>query len=348
MKVPARLPRLAGLQATLALLACLFSAVAVSAETRPMFAAPDLEPFTGVLPDGRFRFALRVLHDQPARGTFPGLAAGTFVTSVQINNDAEIRVTEGQTEMVSLLTAVAPGDTVFIDTVPAGSGAPRRLTLRLPSLAQMRAIEAEARKARLLAEQADLAARSHAAGDPFGDSYWGVRLRNLALGNFETLHHLLAEQKELEGAVIGGVFGERLALVADIIQIVNLLESALKPYSGGLSAYGITRVAMLGDCGDEVVVLTQDTQMWTDYRDGFGNLKGRSSATTRSREAAIPASMEGITRATGTLSLGLVADWQMPEIVARMSCDDPWRQQLELNIPFFFAGRGPVTRGIPR
>ncbi|WP_425079872.1 hypothetical protein [Ruegeria denitrificans] len=151
----------------------------------PLIPEGGLRPHSGFLPDGTFGFALELTEDIPADGDRPGLPVGTFVLHVERQRDGSGEGGQGQAQMQALLSDLQPGDVAHL-VVLFPDGTRDRLTVIQPSLADLAAEE----RGRRLEAELRLYEASRVAGDPFGDSYWGVRLRNIALGNFELTHAL--------------------------------------------------------------------------------------------------------------------------------------------------------------
>jgi hypothetical protein len=116
----------------------LMIAPSVEAQRASLFSTEDFAHYTGVLPNGKFRFALEVLEGAPASEGFPGIPKGAFIIRVQVNFDSGIVLTEGQPEMVELLTNIGPGDFAIVDVMEASSGQVERVTVDIPLTQQQR------------------------------------------------------------------------------------------------------------------------------------------------------------------------------------------------------------------
>ncbi len=107
-----------------------------TAQTANIFSADDLAPYTGVLPNGNFRFALEVLDTSPATEGFPGITKGDFIIRVQVNSKTGIVLTEGQPEMIEILKNIGPGEFAIIDVMEKSSGEVERISVDIPPTLQ--------------------------------------------------------------------------------------------------------------------------------------------------------------------------------------------------------------------
>lgn len=114
------------------------ASVATAQAVQP-FTKEKFVKFTGVLPNGEFRFAVEVLEDIPASESFSGIPKGAFITNIRVNFPKSSFVTEGPPEMIELLVNLAPGSTAIISFVEAETGTASRISFEYQYTAQQRA-----------------------------------------------------------------------------------------------------------------------------------------------------------------------------------------------------------------
>lgn len=103
------------------------------------FTEKQFEQFTGILPNGEFRFAVEVLEAVPASANFPGIPKGAFITNILFSGPDILFVTEGQPEMIELLVNLAPGSRVIIGFIEAKTGTASRVEFKYQYTEQQRA-----------------------------------------------------------------------------------------------------------------------------------------------------------------------------------------------------------------
>ena len=314
-------------------------------ETRA-FEEADFELFTGILPNGEFGFALEVIEATGGIEGQPAFAPGTFVTRVQVNRPEEGLATQGQQEMLDLLASIGPGDTAFIEIVEPDGAVPDRITFALMSEQERRARARAAVREQLLLDQAGLANESRRAGDPYGESYWGTRLRHMELGNFEMLRALIDAEAEGMEDFLEQFTGEGMGFLPRVVGTLMRLEGRAKPYAGLIAGYAIARASILGSCGEPMRELTQTTEVWTEYRNGFGTTTGTSSSTFSTKAVAVPERFASVVMASGDVENNFLETLNLSPVLRALSCEDPRRTRLEENMLAFYLGRSPASRGL--
>ncbi len=122
------------------------------------------------------------------------------------------------------------------------------------------------------------------------------------------------------------------------------LESVMAPYQGVISAYGIARVQVIGDCGEPVDEMTSTRTTWTEYRNGFGHFTGSSGEVTTSRDLTVPKGFGSIVAGNGNPEVGVLVKMNLGPIVRALGCDSIERRRMEANMLAFFNGRPPAYK----
>lgn len=304
------------------------------------FLESDFEAAPGILPDGQFAFAVRVVESGNTELAERGIPPGTLITHLHRISPDKVVLSDGPDGMIENLSSLMPGDKLIITCYLPGNAEKSEITVYLPSAAERFA----AQRAALIQTQTAAARASMNAGDPFGNAYWGVRLRLFSLGYFETLRDLLDQEGAAWGTAMDRLGGDTLPWFGDLVELSMRLESATSPYGGVLSAYAVTRLSVLGDCGEPVDRLTATRTEWTEYRNGLGTYQGSSSKTVTSEDLEVPAGFGDILRRNGSGSVSFVARWDLVPIVRALGCDSDTRRRMEANMLAFYHARSPVWR----
>lgn len=314
------------------LIACFFSG-SISAEP---FSGDSLVDAPGILPDGNFSFALRVVDNNEALKKF-GILSGSLITHVHLISPSRIAHIDGAEGMRETLVELSPGDKAIITAFPPGSTNSIKVDVYLPSLAELRKSRLEQK---VREEMADARLRME-AGDAFGASYWGVRLRLFSLGYFDALRFLLNKESETTGEMIDILTGRQAPWLVGLVDLFTKFEGVMSPYQGLISAYGITRVALIGDCSEPVDTMTATQTTWTEYRNGFGHYAGSSGETTTTRDLTVPRGFGTIVSGSGSPDVNTLVEMNLAPIVRSLGCNSVERQLLESNMLAFFRGDPP-------
>ena len=335
-----------GMHGTAAAIAVLLFLGAPPAGAQEVPAPGDLEfeEFAGILPDSSFAFALRIEQVDSEDLKAAGLEPGAVITEVQRQRSGTHMMTSHSPEQMSdLLADFRRGDRFNITLFAPGEIERRRVSYTIPSFAE---IARANRKARL-ARQAAMVEHSRKLGDPFGESHWGVHLRLMALGAFDLARDAIDRNASLAPDIIRAIAGERAEWIAGLVEGASRLEGRMAPNAGLIGAYGVTRSAVLGSCGEPERTISQTVTSWTDYRDGLGNYRGRSPERIDRTSVTVPVRLAPMLLKAGDVEPSFLAGMNLRAIIARMRCDDPWRIRLEDNMEAFFHHRPPVHTDRP-
>jgi len=123
-------------------------------------------------------------------------------------------------------------------------------------------------------------------------------------------------------------------------------QGAERPdYTGLIASYGMARLFTLGPCGDSLTQLTQRSEHWREYRNGFGQYTGRSASDTSYRDFDVLEKFSPMVMAAKrSEGYGSSVYEGMGEVLRGMSCETDLRGQLEANMIAYFEGRPPVYR----
>lgn len=303
------------------------------------FSSKTLVSAPGILPDGGFSFALRVDDDDASLEEF-GIPSGTLITHVHLIAPDRTAHVDGPEGMRETLVGLSPGDKAVITIFPPGSKSSKQVTVYLPTYAEQRAARLDQRVRK---EMADARIRME-AGDAFGSSYWGVRLRLFSLGYFDALRFLLSRESEATGEMIDVLTGRQAPWLADLVEMFTKVESKMSPYQGVISAYGITRIELLGDCGEAVDNLTATRTTWTEYRNGLGHYRGSTSEVTTSRDLTLPDGFGPIVSGSGNPDVNVLVQMNLSPIVRTLGCESIERRRMEANMLSFYRGSSPIYR----
>ncbi|WP_176086772.1 hypothetical protein [Martelella sp. HB161492] len=280
----------------------------------------SLSPFKGVLPDGRFRFAVKVDPDHANDGNLPPGVIVTFAHFISADKGRIIR-TEGPAQIIELLTHLSEGDVISVVTVDPASKKQKEYKLKVVSR-----------------ERAELVAALGASGDVFGSSLWGVRMRMFSKGQFGALNELLKQD-----ARVGiGELGPLAPLVREFMPGLEkqLIEAR---YAGLLSMYGITRLSVLGDCGEPTDTLNNATISWTEYRNGLGQFQGSTTPVkTPKGTIEVPYGFAPILEKTNDSDVSRQAANTIGAILIDLGCESDTRRMMERNMLAFWWRKSPV------
>ena len=183
-------------------------------------------------------------------------------------------------------------------------------------------------------------AEFHSANDPiFTNTYPGQVLRAIAIGNFDRVPSIRSRFFSNAIDVIGEAVGvDPEDPVARLFKDGVDLGGLLSRESNVMAAYAVSRMHLLGSCGDPVTSYTQRTVYWTEYTNGLGP----SESSSRSSYAEVPSKFDAIIKAHNNIETSWLLGGDMAIILGRMSCDSPARTQLEDNMIAYFNGLRPV------
>lgn len=176
----------------------------------------------------------------------------------------------------------------------------------------------------------------------FTSSYPGRLFRAIAVGNFAQVDAVNENFREVVSNPLGG---DPDGFFSQAVRLVMEIESAVSRESGILTAYAIGRTYHLGSCGDVTTTYSQEKVYWTEYVNGFGQHVSSSPEWTRTTVAEVPVKFEAIVQASNSIETSWLLDLEMAQIIGRLSCDSPARQQLEDNMIAYFNRQPPVHIG---
>lgn len=319
----------------LTLTLCLSAGLAMAER---LFSDQDFAAAPGIMPDGTFAFAARVNDTgNPALAAY-GLPSGTLITHVHMITPSRIALVDGADGMIENLVGMGPGDKAVVTGFQPGDTAKTEVTIYLKSAEERLA----AQKADLIRRQLLAAQASMEGGDPFGSSYWGYRIRLMHMGYFEALNHLLTLEGDQWVKFGDQLFGETMPWFGRMFELAITADMRMSPYGGVIGAYGITRVAVLGDCGEPIEGLTSTRTEWTEYRNGLGHYKGESSRATTTKQLEVPQGFGTVIIRNNQADVNVIAKMNLVPIVQRLGCASDMRRRLEANMIAFFHRRKPA------
>lgn len=302
------------------------------------FTRKDFRDAAGIMPDGRFAFAISVTASNNQKLSHYGLVPGMLITHVHKLTKTDALFVDGTDHMIATLTGLKLGDKVFVTVFPPGASHSKDIRIYLPTEEERYA----ANRMEELKREARGAIRMRDQGDVFGQSFLGERLRLFSLGYFPALRYLANQHAEMLGQFMNGITGNQYPILGKLLEFGMKVGNVTKPFAGLISAYGIARMRLLGDCGEGGETVTMTTSDWTEYSNGLGVYTGQSGTTVTRDEVRIPKGFGEVLAAAGEPKVGFFASLNIAPIIQDLGCDSDIRRRMEANMLAYYHGDGPV------
>lgn len=235
-----------------------------------------------------------------------------------------VGTTPPQTEAVSFILRGVSYDE-YLDRVQSGRSVPPTRLSKIRNLDSFLISEAKARAAR--PEPIKLPERIVLQGGGRA----GEILQAFMDGNFDALEELLTEQAE---SAAWPLTGGNYSLAVGVIERTR--------FARFITAYGLTRMIVHGNCGEPAYPLQWSTTTWTEYRNGFGHYRGSSAAKTTTETIYVPVQLAPAFARVDTVHIEREDYRVLEALIEQVPCRAAARDAIEANMAAFFRRDPPM------